>query len=117
MNLPKNKGDRDMWSILIIILLIIIIIALIFSLIRQLKKVDVYEIKLQEYYDIMNQITNWIKIALDKLHDIDRKQIFEGDDDVGWFFQTLKYQFTELNNKIASIFGENTNEEEKGEEK
>jgi len=52
---------------------------------------------------------------LSRLHDIDRKQIFEADDDVGWFFKTLKFQITELNNQIARILEFNV--EEKTEEK
>ena len=57
----------------------------------------------EKHVAVMSQVVDWMGIALTKLHNIDRLQIFEGDDDVGWFFQTLKFQITELNNQIANI--------------
>lgn len=104
-------------EIFLIILLSIIIIALIISIRILSRKIDVYEKITNDYNNSLNQVSDWMNIALKKLHDIDRKQIFEGDDDVGWFFQTLKYQITELNNKIAEIFGEEDNAENSEKEK
>lgn len=100
--------------IYIIIALIIVIVLLLYAIKNLTNKNESYENIVSQYNDAANQIVEWMKISLNKLHEIDRKQIFEGDDDVGWFFKTLKYQITELNNKIAQIFGE---EENKNEEK
>jgi|SRR3990167_9394961 len=103
----------------IIILLFSVTVCFMFIIIRSVKKIIKYEKLIidnnENYVKVINNIVDWIKIALSRLHDIDRKQIFEADDDVGWFFKTLKFQITELNNQIARILEFNV--EEKTEEK
>jgi len=106
---------------LIIIIALTVIICVLLYIIRNLfNKVNVCEEMLEKTDEArataLNKIVSWMKISLDKLHTIDRLQIFEGDDDVGWFFKTLKFQITELNNQIATIIGEETIDEENEEE-
>jgi len=104
----------------IIIFLVILLGVAAFIIKNQMDKVKICESMLEkadeQHTDTLNKIVSWMKISLDKLHNIDRLQIFEADDDVGWFFKTLKFQITELNNQIAHIIEEEgTNEEEEEE--
>lgn len=101
--------------ILVLIIETLLFIAAIIAIIKMSKKIDKYEKMINEYYKISDQVIDWLKIAINKLHDIDRRQIFESDDDVGWFFKSLKYIITELNNNVAKIFGETTDAEKKEE--
>lgn len=99
----------------------VIIIVLLYVIYNQSQKLNTYENLLEKaeetHISQLNAIVKWMSVALDKLHNIDRLQIFEADDDVGWFFKTLKFQITELNNQIAQIMEEGSSEEEKEEEK
>ncbi len=52
-----------------------------------------------------------MKQALNKLISIDRQQVFEADDDVGYFFKSLKEEIVKLNNNIASVVNEEESKE------
>ncbi len=92
-----------------IILLIIMCIFsyLIFNLYRKNRK---YESLIDEYDQIISDIKEYMQLSLNKLIKIDRQQIFESDDDVGFFFKSLKEEIIKLNNNIAGIFNEETEE-------
>jgi NACalpha-BTF3-like transcription factor len=109
-----------MWMEVIIIILILLLGVAAFIIKNQMDKVNTCENMLtkadETHTNTLNKIVSWMGISLDKLHNIDRLQIFEADDDVGWFFKTLKFQITELNNQIATIIGEESIDEENQEE-
>jgi hypothetical protein len=46
----------------------------------------------------MIDLSNTIEFSDKKLKEIDAKGSFEGDDEVGFFFKTLKFLQDELNN-------------------
>lgn len=66
-------------------------------------KVIFYENILNKYYNLLNDIRDYMNLALEKLYKIDSNHIFEGDDDVGWFFSSLKTFLIELNNNISEM--------------
>jgi len=107
--------------IYIIVVLVILLMVAAYIIRNQMNKVKACEMMLEKadeiHVDTLNKIINWMQLSLDKLHNIDRLQIFEADDDVGWFFKTLKFQITELNNQIAHIIEEEGTNEEKEEKK
>lgn len=107
--------------IFIVVPLFILLCVAAFIIKNQMDKVSICESMLEksdeQHVDTLNKIVGWMKISLDKLHNIDRLQIFEADDDVGWFFKTLKFQIAELNNQISRIIEEEGTNEEKEEEK
>ena len=109
-----------MLTTIIIIFLVLLLLVSAFIIKNQMDKVKICESMIEKaderYVDTLNKIISWMKISLDKIHNIDRLQIFEADDDVGWFFKTLKFQITTLNNQIANIIGEESIDEENKEE-
>lgn len=104
----------------IIVILTIIILLLSYIIYNLNSKVNMCESMIEtsetKHVNTLNKIISWMTISLDKIHNLDRLQIFEADDDVGWFFKTLKFQIAELNNQIAQII-EDENEEKTEEEK
>jgi hypothetical protein len=63
-----------------------------------LKKNEVYEDIIKLYENHITNMSNTIKFSDEKLKEIDAKGSFEGDDEVGFFFKTLKFLQDELNN-------------------
>lgn len=104
-------------EIFVIILLILIIIALFVAIGKLIIKEKKYENIISQYNQMSETVVNYMQLALNRLHDIDKQHIFEGDDDVGWFYQTLREEIRRLNNNIAKIFGEEVTNEEKKEKK
>lgn len=91
------------------ILMFLVILILIYIIYNLDRKNKTYQ-KIVDNYDLMLvNIREYMNTTLEKIYSIDSNHIFEGDDDVGWFFSSLKSFLIELNNNIANI----VNEEEK----
>ena len=93
------------------ILLILVILVLIYALYNQDRKNRTYQKMVDNYDALILNIRQYMNKALEKLYSIDSNHIFEGDDDVGWFFSSLKSVLIELNNNIAKIVNEDNTEE------
>ena len=91
----------------ILLICILIGIYIIFNLDR---KNRAYEILVQNYDEMLEGVKFYLKEALNKLITLDRQHVFEGDDDVGFFFKSLKEEYIKLNNNIAGIIDETTDE-------
>jgi len=92
------------------ILMLLVILILSYVIYNQDRKNKTYQ-KIVDNYDLMMvNIRQYMNRALEKLYSIDSNHIFEGDDDVGWFFSSLKSFLIELNNNIAKIANEETEE-------
>lgn len=102
-------------EILISILIIIILLMsyIIFNMRRKLSK---YEQLVDKYDTMIISITEYLKLSLDNLYRLDANQIFEGDDEVGWFFKSLKELYIQLNNNIARLINDENSEKENSEE-
>lgn len=55
-----------------------------------LKKVEKQEDLLQEQEDYIKVIVEAIEYSNIRLKEVDEKGTFQGDDEIGWFFQNLK---------------------------
>lgn len=81
-----------------------LLVLLLFLIIRNLYiKIVFYENVLNKYYNLLTDIRDYMNLTLEKLYKIDSNHIFEGDDDVGWFFSSLKSFLIELNNNISEM--------------
>jgi hypothetical protein len=83
--------------------LIIIILSLLTTILSYvsynlLKKNEACEDIIKSYEKHMIDLSNTIEFSDKKLKEIDAKGSFEGDDEVGFFFKTLKFLQDELNN-------------------
>ena len=76
--------------ILTIIILSIIVVVLGFTTINLLRKNEKQEDILLGYLKYLDNISRVIEVSDDKIKKTDIKGSFEGDDEVGHFFQTIK---------------------------
>lgn len=78
---------------------IVINIIFIFTTINILRKVEVYEDTIQQFYSALS-------ITLHNMRAIDERQMFENDDEVGVTFQNL----TDIVNELRPLLYERSNE-------
>jgi hypothetical protein len=79
-------------------ILSIIVVILVYTNYNLLKKNEKCEDIIKSYENYMMNISNTIKFSENKLKEIDTKGTFTGDDEVGYFFQQIKYLQEQLNN-------------------
>ena len=84
--------------IAIISVLSTLVIILCYTSYNLLKKNEKCEDVIKSYENYMINLSNIIEFSDNKLKEIDRKGTFTGDDEVGYFFQQLKYLQEQLNN-------------------
>jgi hypothetical protein len=80
-----------------IIILSLLVITLSYVTYNLLRKNEACEDLIKSYEKHMVDVSNTIAFSDRKLKEIDAKGSFEGDDEVGFFFKTLKFLQTELN--------------------
>ena len=73
-----------------IIILSVIVVALAFTTINLLRKNEKQEDILLGYLTYLDNISRVIELTDEKLKKIDIKGSFEGDDEVGFFFKSIK---------------------------
>jgi hypothetical protein len=79
-----------------IIILLILISVLSFTTWNLLRKLEKYEDVQEKYQKTYINLSKLIKVADIKLNELDSKQTFSSDDEIGWFFNYTK----ELQNEI-----------------
>jgi len=94
----------------LLIVAIATIIALIKALRIQLSKIEIYEQWIEEYEQWIVGVRNDVSKTLQTMRDLDDKQMFEKDDEVGSVFQQMLGLVEKLNQRTIL---ENEKEEEK----
>lgn len=84
--------------VLTIIILSLLVITLSYVSYNLLRKNEACEDIIKLYEKHMIDVSNTIAFSDRKIKEIDAKGSFEGDDEVGFFFKTLKFLQDELNN-------------------
>lgn len=84
--------------ITIISVLSVLVILLSYTSYNLLKKNEKCEDIIKLYENYIVNLSNTIEFSEKKLKEVDRKGSFESDDEVGFFFQQLKYLQDQLNN-------------------
>jgi hypothetical protein len=82
----------------IISILSTLIVILVFTNYNLLRKNEKCEDIIKSYEIYMINLSNTIEFSEKKIKEIDTKGTFTGDDEVGYFFQQLKYLQEQLNN-------------------
>jgi len=82
---------------IIISVLSVLVILLTYTSYNLLKKNEKCEDMIKSYENYMTNLSNTIKFSNKKIKEIDRKGTFDSDDEVGFFFQQLKYLQEQLN--------------------
>lgn len=77
-------------EILLIIISILFIIS-IYIVINLLRKTEKYEDLAKYYADLFIQMDSFIEMSNKRIQEIDEKGLFKSDDEIGWFFEQIKY--------------------------
>ena len=73
-----------------IVILSILVIILGYTTINLIRKNEVAEDIVVNYLQYLDKISRVIEVSEKRLKDVDIKGSFEGDDEVGFFFKTIK---------------------------
>ena len=84
--------------ITIISILSTLVVILVFTNYNLLRKNEKCEDVIKSYENYMINLSNTIEFSERKIKEIDTKGTFTSDDEVGYFFQQLKYLQEQLNN-------------------
>lgn len=95
-----------------IIISVILNVVFIYTTLNLLKKNEKQEDVMAEYLLYMDQLSKTIEYAQEKLDALDTKGAFEGDDEIGWFFQSIK-QLQGMLSRFKLIEENGTKEESK----
>src|SRR5210317_216831 len=82
---------------LIIGILVAILLTFIYILRNLLKKVEKYEDVVQDQVQYLQNISNAVGEGQKHLEKLDERGVFQSDDEVGYFFEQMKYVQDELN--------------------
>jgi uncharacterized membrane protein YukC len=75
---------------IILIILGVLVVILGYTTFNLLRKNEKAEDIIISQSDFINSITKQIDASSNKLSEIDKKGTFEGDDEIGWFFNEVK---------------------------
>lgn len=95
-----------------IIISAVLNIVLIYTTFNLLKKNEKQEDVMAGYLMYMDQLSKTVEYAQEKLDALDTKGAFEGDDEIGWFFQSIK-QLQGMLSRFKLIEENGTKEESK----
>ena len=76
--------------ILAIVILSVLVVVLGFTTFNLLRKNEKQEDILTGYMTYLNKISDYIETTDKRLKEIDQKETFKSDDEVGFFFEQLK---------------------------
>ena len=82
----------------IISVLSVLVVLFAFTNYNLLKKNEKCEDIIKSYENYMINLSNTIKFSEQKIKEVDHKGMFSSDDEVGFFFQQLKYLQDQINN-------------------
>lgn len=75
---------------IIIILLFSLLIVCFFIIRNMLIKIEKYEDLYEQQADFLEGLLFNIITTSDKLNELDKEGLFKSDDDIGWFFDSIK---------------------------
>lgn len=73
-----------------VIILSLLVVILGYTTINLLRKNEKAEDIITSYIDFYGKLSSQIEKSQKKLKEIDQKGTFEGDDEIGWFFNEVK---------------------------
>ena len=82
--------------IITIFILTIIIFISVYTNYNLLVKNEKYEDIVKKYEKHISDVSNVIEFSNAKLKEIDAREAFKSDDEIGWFFDQIKYLQTQL---------------------
>ena len=95
------------------ILLLILICIQLYVIWNLNKKTETYEDMVSEYETYLDEVTTAVTDINNRLKEIDHRGTFESDDEVGYFFKTLKSLVEQLNTITGDTDATKETQEEK----
>lgn len=83
--------------IVAVVILSVLVVVLGFTTFNLLRKNEKQEDILMGYMTYLNKISDYIEVTDKRLKEIDSKETFKSDDEVGFFFEQIKNIQTVLN--------------------
>lgn len=80
-----------------IIVLSLLVVVLSYTTYNLLKKNENYEDVIESYKNYTENLSNVVDFTDKKLKEIDAKETFKSDDEIGFFFDQVKYLQNSLN--------------------
>jgi hypothetical protein len=82
--------------IITIFILTVVIFISVYTNYNLLVKNEKYEDMVKKYEKHISDVSNVIEFSNAKLKEIDAREAFKSDDEIGWFFDQIKYLQTQL---------------------
>jgi len=83
--------------IILIIILTVLVLVLSYTSYNLLRKNEKCEDMIKSYENYIANLSSTIEFSDKKLKEIDAREIFKSDDEIGWFFNQVQYLQDELN--------------------
>jgi len=83
--------------IILIIILTVLVLVLSYTSYNLLRKNEKCEDMIKLYENYIANLSSTIEFSDKKLKEIDAREIFKSDDEIGWFFNQVQYLQDELN--------------------
>jgi len=89
--------------ILTIIILSILLGVFIFTTFNTLRKLENREDIITNNIEVLNNLNKLFIQSEKKLHELDMHQRFSSDDEIGWFFNYIKFLHSEIKKLLIKI--------------
>lgn len=83
--------------IILIIILTVLVLVLSYTSYNLLRKNEKCEDMIKSYENYIANLSSTIEFSDKKLKEIDARETFKSDDEIGWFFNQVQYLQNELN--------------------
>ena len=83
--------------IIITIILTVLVLVLSYTSYNLLRKNEKCEDMIKSYENYIANLSSTIEFSDKKLKEIDAREMFKSDDEIGWFFNQIQYLQDELN--------------------
>ena len=83
--------------IIITIILTVLVLVLTYTSYNLLRKNEKCEDMIKSYENYIANLSSTIEFSDKKLKEIDAREMFKSDDEIGWFFNQIQYLQDELN--------------------
>ncbi|MFZ9376910.1 MAG: hypothetical protein ACO25K_07275 [Candidatus Fonsibacter ubiquis] len=83
--------------IILIIILTVLVLVLSYTSYNLLRKNEKCEDMIKSYENYIANLSSTIEFSDKKLKEIDAREMFKSDDEIGWFFNQVQYLQDELN--------------------
>ena len=77
-------------AIIIISILSLLVVIFMYTSWNLLRKFEKQEDIITQYDDYITEFSKQIELSDKRLKEIDTKEIFKSDDEIGWFFEQIK---------------------------